>query len=364
MRGGSLEVIKINDKVLGVLLEAEHCAEHEWGIKPLQNTLGIDSTKLGVEGRQTSNTENLYSGKDWFWLGHGNVNTPTKLDVLGLYGYIKHAVASGLWYDSEAAAALNKSATDDHKLAFKLIHECIKNKQPLFVMRGGSGPFGGGGLVVCPAALVPEEVRLSLYQADVARDELASAWKPVEAMLIEKRKEVKPTEFHQWVSQWRDAWYRPEELCRWMALVPRQLEDAPVDGSHYRFKLWLNPEQQQLNEAGWYTVEQILEWFKGKGPVIEGSAYYKLWVAQKAVLKGEVAYPIDYYAICPKCGHIHYDGNARGRNEFLGTVPANERTWSTCRVKVLTKCTACGIPASELVFSTDDPEHWTNKKKA
>lgn len=51
-RGGSdYGIILENEVFYGISLGYDFCAEHEWGIKQLQKKLGIDSEKLGVDGR-------------------------------------------------------------------------------------------------------------------------------------------------------------------------------------------------------------------------------------------------------------------------------------------------------------------------
>lgn len=358
MRGGNLEVIKYNDKIIGVVLCADHCAEHEWGITPLKRALEMKEDELGVAARVAQDRSCLQSGTKWFTINYEIEDTKKAVSqIKGCYDFNKSATSSGLWDDTSAVAALNPSATEDEKEAFKLIHKCIAKDGKLFIMRSGQGPFGGGGLTIIPAELVPEVEARKLYLHDIAANELAKAWKPVSDMLNEKAKQAKSCEFLEWAKTQKYAYmtYCDTSKRTWCYLGPKELSE--VAGSKYPFRLWLNPNEQQVFDAGWYTVEQILEWFDGHGPVITRSRMYRLWAAQKAILKGEAAYPPDYYAICPKCGHIHHDGNAEGREAFLGKT----NTWSSANIKILVTCDKCGVPADTLIFSTDNPEHYRNK---
>lgn len=358
MRGGKLEVIKYEDKIIGVVLCADHCAEHEWGIEPLKRALEMNEAMLGVDARTVQDRGCLQSGTKWFTINYEIEDTKKALSqIKGFHDFYKSYTSSGLWDDTSAVAALNPSATEDEKAAFKLIHKCIAKDGKLFIMRAGQGPFGGGGLTIIPAELVPPEEAKKLYLRDVAAKELAAAWKPVSDMLNAKAKQAKSCEFLEWAKTQEYAYmtYCDTSKRTWCYLGPKELSE--VAGSKYPFRLWLNPNEQQIFAAGWYTVEQILEWFDGHGPVITRSRLYGLREAQKAILKGEEAYPSDYYAICHKCGHIHHDGNAEGRQEFLGKT----NTWCSSRIKVLTVCLKCGVPADTLVFSTDNPEHYRNK---
>lgn len=36
--------------------------------------------------------------------------------------------------------------------------------------------------------------------------------------------------------------------------------------------MWLNPMEQHKYESGWYTIKQLEDWAKDKGPVMKGCA--------------------------------------------------------------------------------------------
>lgn len=141
-------------------------------------------------------------------------------------------------------------------------------------------------------------------------------------------------------------------------LRPHLVYDINVEGSKYPFKLWLNPNVQDLFQAGHYTVEEIEQWFDGSGPVIENGSFTKNQKAMEAIVKGEKGYPFDYYAIC-KCGYIHHDGNRRGRNEMINGI---NMYYNQCFCDALTECPKCGKGLDQMVFSDDDPEHYTKSK--
>lgn len=54
------------------------------------------------------------------------------------------------------------------------------------------------------------------------------------------------------------------------ALKPawRDFFEDPVYQSEYKVIFFLNPEGQNKYNSGWFTVEELLQWIKGKGPVI------------------------------------------------------------------------------------------------
>lgn len=357
MRYSFFEVLEHNDKVIGVLLKPSFCAEQEWGIETLQNRLGIDSSKLGLDGRTTGDTIQACSAKNYFYLG--GVVEGVK-GIKAMYDFNKNAPVGALWDSNGAAAALNRDASAKDKEAMLLIHECIKGKKPLVVMlSGGNGPFQRSGLLICPADLVPDTAASSIMLADIARDELAAAWAPVKQMLEAHRPRDLQTEYLTWAKTIASLWAPRQMDCSAMYLGPRGFDQ--VDGSKYPFKLWLNPNDQQICDAGWYTVEEILQWYAGHGPVFERSRGYALWRVVNAIKSGGIAYPPDYNAVCKKCLHIHYDGNASGKAEM--TSGLNQYHWAARDVTVIDKCPNCGASIDDMVFSTDNPEHYKNKKE-
>ena len=56
----------------------------------------------------------------------------------------------------------------------------------------------------------------------------------------------------------------------WHALQPawRDFFKDPVYRSRYKVIFFLNPEGQDKYNSGWFTVEELLQWIKGKGPII------------------------------------------------------------------------------------------------
>ena len=56
----------------------------------------------------------------------------------------------------------------------------------------------------------------------------------------------------------------------WYALKPawRDFFKDPVYRSKYKVIFFLNPEEQDKYNSGWFTVEELLQWIKGKGPVM------------------------------------------------------------------------------------------------
>lgn len=57
-------IIEENGVFYGISLGWDFCAEHEWGIKDLKILLGINDTKLGVDGRAITKNDEVIFVKD------------------------------------------------------------------------------------------------------------------------------------------------------------------------------------------------------------------------------------------------------------------------------------------------------------
>ena len=57
---------------------------------------------------------------------------------------------------------------------------------------------------------------------------------------------------------------------KYFALSPRWVKDMKMDGIQTKYKVifFLNPREQSKYNAGWVTVEDLLDWIKGKGRII------------------------------------------------------------------------------------------------
>jgi len=53
----------------------------------------------------------------------------------------------------------------------------------------------------------------------------------------------------------------------WFALRAAWIRDKSA--SKHPVWFWLNPQEQDRYEAGWFTVEDLLQWTENKGPVLK-----------------------------------------------------------------------------------------------
>lgn len=260
--------------VLGVNLGADHCAEHEWGISTLQRNFGIpQGVVCGVEGRQvTQGFERLafVSGKRTrtiqrarqkskhtvyyamlLTLNGLDAETALKRGIEGLYlgdWTIKTIEKEGVsidsaWDDRGFRVALQ--GMDKESCApLQALYDAFKQNDVCISIGGSLNPFDRGGLCLTIASQIPQTTRESVKAQDEDHIALlaAAAATGVEAALKAADR-------------------------RYFALSPRW-----ADESRTSVKFWLNPYDQQRNNHGWYTPEDLMLWTKGEGPVPKAAA--------------------------------------------------------------------------------------------
>lgn len=241
--------------IIALNLGADYCAEHEWGIGGILNRFGVNRDRLGIEGRRitkggdsiittdgkvdewtkTKKTKKLAkqlygisfalpysSGNDFSWLMKGAFWEPEKTEMLAF------------WSESRFLALLeNKTDVD-------VCVEAFLNNDIAFWI-GGGGPFQNGGLCIAIVSRLPEDFKQSMLEAD--EDNIALK-KAAEKTGIEK--------------------ILAEAGRKYYALSPRW-----ADAEKKEVKFWLNPQEQDRYEYGWYSVDELKQWAKGEGPIMK-----------------------------------------------------------------------------------------------
>lgn len=269
MRKGNNNGLLKNEKdvVIGINFGADFVSEHEWGIDRLKSSFGISDTgflgkkRYGLEKRTSDKVPNnikfLDTAKHTVLMIGTYIHDDSKFDPSNyeLYRYKDDTKLKTAWdYNSFGVSAVEE---EDRK-AVRALYKAIQEKN-VCIWLGGGGVFENAGLVVCQKDLVPEAGAKALYDADKDREKLLEA---SEATGIATK--LKAT----------------GGKCDYLALSPRWA--GKDENSKYNVIYWLNPMNQQDNEYGWYTVEELELWALGKGPVIEKSKNYKAQKAREA----------------------------------------------------------------------------------
>jgi hypothetical protein len=135
----------------------------------------------------------------------------------------------------------------DGKQALEMLYAAATQENPDFaLMLGGGGPFQNAGLIMIMPSRLPEETVDDMASQDLGHLDLLDV---VEATGIQKK--------------------LADADKRYYALSPRWANDDEEKKTKYKCVFWLNPDDQQNNEFGWFTVEELEQWIEGKGPVLK-----------------------------------------------------------------------------------------------
>lgn len=256
------EIIYSEDKEFcGIDLGADHCAEHEWGVKELQESFGIPTDAIGIKAYTiTRCPENLgfkkfvvrkkryaalYSCKymeDKTWsqfIKDAEVYPYSGIDS----GYINAA-----WCSDQFIIVVSQEHIDE----LQEMYNCMKSLDMTMGIGFSGNPFKNGGLIFLKLSSFSEENKAKMLKEHLEQIALQSI---VTATGIEEKLEKAGKRYYALKPNWRKGFYFDEG---------KELE------SKYDVVFFLNPREQGVNNFGWFTVENLLDWIDGKGPIVKG----------------------------------------------------------------------------------------------
>jgi hypothetical protein len=248
---------------MGVNLGSDHVAEHEWGIKRLNQCLGIhDRTVMGMEryrvGKIVEGAIALMEEPDEAALiieEPSSWNKRDKIDnvsrELTLSSYSKTPDFATAW-DEKSLGIRVKGEKNINKLK-KVYEALLKNDAAVWL--GGGGVFENAGLVIGIVSLIPKEMKETMKAAHEDRKKLEDA---SEKCGIKKRIDEINGKFQ------KENPHTYNTPLGYYALSPSWKTNGE---SKHPVMYWLNPRQQDKVNYGWFTVEQLEQWIEGNGPI-------------------------------------------------------------------------------------------------
>jgi hypothetical protein len=271
--------LEIEGKLIGLNLGADYTAEHEIGISDLKRAFGIDGANGGGFGmRRTRPT----------WTKPAGIarRMITKHDMVRLYmlkGKTKALLISeqkwvlermdkhveekgvaslfktelprgvGVYGDEKLGCAWSDNdfgilGIGENVAKIVELHEAIMADKAA-IWLGGGHVFQNAGLVICIADRIPQDKLDLLKEADLDVEKLQAA---SDATGITKRLEEAKKGYFACSPHWFNKEFKPQNQEKKSA--------HPVI-------YWLNPMEQNDNNYGWYTVEELDQWIEGKGPI-------------------------------------------------------------------------------------------------
>lgn len=245
---------RADGELAGVALGSDFCAEHEWGVEKMRRAFGCDEKKDGIARRMIRKLPEdlrfVSSPKfDAVFLSPSTSYYKQPSDwvreELRYYGDSKYysGAASKLvcaWDEGTFGIVGYGGKTEADRTRVHQLWEAFQRKDIAFWPN--VGPFHlGGGLIFCIASKVPDEDKAATLAADLDRKKMLKAAEEtgIEAELTRAGK-------------------------RWFALSPRW-----ADNEKTAVMFWLNPYEQHIYAAGWFTVDELRQWTKDSGPVMK-----------------------------------------------------------------------------------------------
>lgn len=253
-RGNKPDFLMEEDNTfVGINLDCDFCAEHEWGIAEIRLAFGIkDATDgiiglgsvLGVDARKVNRFPNNMAYKEY-----ADKDLTTVL-FFNYYGFdansSKEQITTELTLFKESLACAwdggsfgIRTAGQEGRSHLKELYDALVKKDAVIFLGGHPGPFSNAGLVIAITSRLPDEVK--------------KKWHDVDLDYFNLRKAAKDTGIES---------YLKSKGMQWHTLSPRWKDEKKQE-----VVFWLNPQQQDINNFGWFTVEQLKEWADGKGDI-------------------------------------------------------------------------------------------------
>jgi len=301
MRTGSQDYGLFSDddgKFIGVSLGHDYCAEHEWGHDDLKRNFGIPELSkktLGIKSRSTTKCvdalvfrEETYKKKKFAILFTGDVwRIREESEIEIPYGFENYK-EDILWqqkYDAENPSD-RREAKDPIKTAWdgrsfgiavmgaenveylRLLYHALLNKNAAlaYINRMPNNPFSHASLTVMIADRLPDSYKDRMYSADKEYQDRID----YEAKIgMTKLKEKTRGGLHD--NLYGHAYgYYVACSAKWINYddkVEREKEKKEK-GTKYDIMYWVNYSDDD-DTHGYYTVEEVREWLKGKKKLSE-----------------------------------------------------------------------------------------------
>jgi hypothetical protein len=233
---------------MGVCLGADWVAEHEHGIADLKMEFGIISHQssltskiFGLEARKTHRVPDSFKviKKDGY-SSIGVHDNPRYLenvmkDGINTIETLKYSFVA-LW-DRKSFQLIAKPE-DEAKM--EMLVNAIKDFD-LAIFLGGGGVFTNGGLTMVVASMMSQEMKEGMWKEDENQYRLTVA---AEKTGIFKELKSAGKEFFALSPRWKD-------------------EQEKV------LELYLNPRDQRSYNSGRFNLEELRQWIKNEGPIIQ-----------------------------------------------------------------------------------------------
>lgn len=231
-------------KLVGINLGFDYCAEHEWGIEDLQESLGIikDPSVFGLEKRIISDSSSISIAEledhrlVLYSIHSYNYNLPSIINRYIELSYRSNPKDPIVYWDDSSFLIVASTKSQNYDL--KSIYEGIRSNKVILTLARISDL--GSGLKLLFLDKIPKLERIKLYEKEKEYYQLNYIDLPKTGIVNKLKKSGK----------------------RYFSLRP-----AYPDKDHSLI-FWLNPFDQNLYLSGWFTLKDLEDWANNSGRII------------------------------------------------------------------------------------------------
>jgi hypothetical protein len=257
----NVKLLVHDDVFFGVSLGYDFTSEHEWGTKRMKTKFGIDSSKMGLEGRMITKgevytvSENgnylLTSSKPWRKESDFTLDDLLPMDLKYMDKDVNCA-----WDESDFCVVLRNP--EEFKYLTEL-EKAFKDKNVAIAYIQSEIPaFSNSSLCLLIADKLPKEITQQMYHVDKRALDL-----------IEYEKEIGITELKERAK--KNSGYKGDKY--FMACSPSWIDYENEEhreqrkkemGTKFNIMFWVNYSDDDDN-YGWYKAEDIYKWLSTPG---------------------------------------------------------------------------------------------------
>lgn len=272
MRTAWNKVELLGDPVHAISLGFDFCAEHEYGIKPLQRGFRVDEKAgPGLARRQSNASADQIHNALWFKdFPRATKTMPAETRLMIDFDPSDHredafhsrkdgianrgsSLIATAWSQS---GFIIRAFTPEDRAFVNELHEAILAGD-LAIGHGPAEAFGRSPLALAIPSRMPDALKQKIMDEDIAHDKLISA---AGRTGIADRLNSAGLNYYALMPQWTDFF---------KSVVGR--EGKPSDDTEHPVIFFLNPDHKAVNKSGWFTVEELDQWIEGEGPVLKAN---------------------------------------------------------------------------------------------
>ena len=250
---------------VGVNLGFDFCAEHEFGIKYIEEKFGLQKLNEKTDSLDRRTIKIIPNSLGFFKIHHKNkiyyvltsylskdnyeinkdgslkANEVCFFDFGKRYGYQKLEEKDLITAWDEKSFAIMVKAKNKDKL--QKLYDAFMKKDIVIFFAAQPNPFGNRGLCLAIKSLLPAEI--------------ISSFKEEDEYMLKLENEIKKANIEKLLKDNNKGYLKKDGYSS----ISYNLEDG-------KLKIFIYPMNRKYN-SGWFDIEDIYDWIKGTGKIVK-----------------------------------------------------------------------------------------------